>query len=106
MVDTIKLTSSQQAAIEAFKSFLEGNQQVFMLKGAAGTGKTTLLAEFLKILEDQKRDYGLMAPTGRAAHILGSKVGRKASTIHKGIYVLSELKSTSQNKEDEDDENY
>lgn len=104
MVDTIKLTSSQQAAIEAFKSFLEGNQQVFMLKGAAGTGKTTLLAEFLKILEDQKRDYGLMAPTGRAAHILGSKVGRKASTIHKGIYVLSELKSTSQNKEDEDDD--
>ena len=103
MVDTLKLTSSQQAAIEVFKSFLESDEQVLLLKGAAGTGKTTLLAEFLKILDGQTREYGLMAPTGRAAHILGSKVGRKASTIHKGIYVLSRLESTSQNKEDEDD---
>lgn len=104
MVDTLKLTSSQQAAIAAFESFLKGDEQVFMLKGAAGTGKTTLVMEFVHMLERGARGCFLMAPTGRAAHILGSKVGRKASTIHKGIYVLSELKSTSQNKEDEDDD--
>ena len=63
----IYYTSSQLSAIEAFKSFLEGDEQVFMLKGAAGTGKTTLVSEFLKILEGQKREFGLMAATGRAA---------------------------------------
>ncbi|MGM9845792.1 MAG: ATP-dependent RecD-like DNA helicase [Muribaculaceae bacterium] len=99
----IQLTSSQQAAIEAFKSFLKGDEQVFMLKGAAGTGKTTIVAEFVRMLDQEKREYYLMAPTGRAAYILGSKVGRKACTIHKGIYGLSELKSTSRNKDDEDD---
>lgn len=39
-------TSSQQNAIAAFNSFLEGDNQVFILKGAAGTGKTTLISEF------------------------------------------------------------
>lgn len=99
----MKYTESQQSAIAAFKEFLEGDEQVFMLKGAAGTGKTTLLTEFLKILEDQKQEYGLMAPTGRAAYIIGSKTGKPAYTIHRSIYSLSKLKSTSQNKEDEDD---
>lgn len=99
----IQLTKSQQSAIAAFREFLEGDEQVFMLKGAAGTGKTTLVTEFLKILEGKKREYGLMAPTGRAAYIIGSKTGKPAFTIHRSIYGLSKLKSTSQNKEDEDD---
>lgn len=98
-----KLTSSQLSAIATFKHFLESEDQVFMLKGAAGTGKTTLVSEFLKILEEQKREYGLMAPTGRAAYIIGSKTQKQAYTIHRSIYGLSKLKSTSQNKEDEDD---
>ncbi|MDE6562343.1 MAG: AAA family ATPase [Muribaculaceae bacterium] len=99
----MKYTESQQSAITAFKEFLEGYEQVFILKGAAGTGKTTLVTEFLKILEEKKREYGLMAPTGRAAYIIGSKTGKPAFTIHRSIYGLSKLKSTSQNKEDEDD---
>lgn len=97
------LTESQQAAIEAFRSFLAGDEQVFMLKGAAGTGKTTLVAEFLHVLEQEERQYSLMAPTGRAAYILGSKVEREASTIHRGIYGLSKLQSTGQDNDDEDD---
>lgn len=99
----LEFTKSQKSAIEAFKSFLESDSQVFLLKGAAGTGKTTLVSEFLKIMEAENREYGLMAPTGRAAYIIGSKTGKPASTIHKGIYGLSALKSTSQNKEDEED---
>lgn len=102
-MSNLQLTQSQQSAIAAFMDFLEGDEQVFMLKGAAGTGKTTLVSEFLKILENQQREYGLMAPTGRAAYIIGSKTGKPAFTIHRGIYGLSKLKSTSQNKEDEDD---
>lgn len=49
-----------------------------------------------------------MAPTGRAAYIIGSKTGKQASTIHRGIYSLSNLKQTIQNKEEnkkEEDEN-
>ena len=99
----LRLTQSQQSAIIAFKEFLEGDEQVFILKGAAGTGKTTLVTEFLKILEGNKRDYRLMAPTGRAAYIIGSKTGKPAFIIHRSIYGLSKLKSMSQNKEDEDD---
>ncbi|MDE5821684.1 MAG: AAA family ATPase [Paramuribaculum sp.] len=99
----IKLSASQDSVIDYFKTFLESDSQVFMLKGAAGTGKTTLVTEFIKILEEQKREYGLMAPTGRAAYIIGSKTGKPAFTIHRSIYGLSKLKSTSQNKEDEDD---
>lgn len=102
-MSTLKLTISQQSAIATFKEFLEGDEQVFMLKGAAGTGKTTLVKEFLKILDEQNREYSLMAPTGRAAYIIGSKTGKPAFTIHRSIYGLSKLKSTSQNKEFEDD---
>lgn len=97
-----KLTSSQQSAIDAFKVFIESDKQVLILKGAAGTGKTTLVSEYLKILDSEKREYSLMAPTGRAAYIIGSKTGRKASTIHRGIYGLTRLLSTSQNKEEDD----
>ena len=88
-MSNLQLTQSQQSAIAAFMDFLEGDEQVFMLKGAAGTGKTTLVSEFLKILENQQREYGLMAPTGRAAYIIGSKTGKPAFTIHRGIYGLS-----------------
>ena len=99
----MKYTESQNNAIVSFREFLEGSEQVFILKGAAGTGKTSLVTEFLKILDGQKREYCLMAPTGRAAYIIGSKTGKSAFTIHRSIYGLSKLKSTSQNKEDEDD---
>lgn len=98
----IQPTSSQQAAIDAFQSFLGSDEQVFMLRGAAGTGKTTLVAEFLKILDTAKRASKLMAPTGRAAYIIGHKTGREATTIHRGIYGLSKLKSTSSDHEEED----
>ncbi len=97
------LSNSQQAVVAAFRQFLKSDEQVFMLKGAAGTGKTTLVAEFLAILDAHKREYSLLAPTGRAAHILGGKTGRVASTIHKAIYSVTNLQSTSQHKEDEDD---
>ena len=95
---------SQKNAINRLKSFLANSSvQVFMLKGAAGTGKTTLVSEFLHILDEGKRGYRLMAPTGRAAYILGSKTNRKASTIHRGIYGLSKLKSTGQDSGGEED---
>lgn len=97
------LTQSQQSAVDAFRSFLKDDAQVFILKGAAGTGKTTLVSEFLKILDKERRFYGLMAPTGRAAYILGKKTDGPSGTIHHFIYLLTDQKSISQNKEEEDD---
>lgn len=44
-------TPSQQSAIQSFEDFLKSDSQVFMLRGAAGTGKTTLLKEFIAILQ-------------------------------------------------------
>lgn len=80
------LTKTQTQAVELFKQFMNSPRQVFMLKGAAGTGKTTLVTEFLKILCTQKRDVSLMAPTGRAAFIISHKTKHSAFTIHKTIY--------------------
>lgn len=99
----MQFTHSQQSAIATFLSFLNSDEQIFILKGAAGTGKTTLVSEFLKILDAQNREYALMAPTGRAAYIIGSKTGRPAFTIHRCIYGLTKLRSIGQNKDDEDD---
>lgn len=99
----LQITQSQINALSSFKEFLESDSQVFMLKGAAGTGKTTLVSEFLKILDEGNREYGLMAPTGRAAYIIGGKTGKLATTIHRAIYGLTTLKTTRQNKDDEGD---
>lgn len=52
--NTMEFTKTQLDAISAFKSFLKDDEQVFMLKGAAGTGKTTLVSEFIKILDSEK----------------------------------------------------
>lgn len=98
-----RLTSSQQDAVGAFEKWLGSRDQVFLLKGAAGTGKTTLVTEFIKILKDKRREAVLMAPTGRAAHILSSKTMHAASTIHRGIYSISELKHYGSDREDTDD---
>lgn len=102
-MENIQFTETQRKAIDSFRNFLSSTEQVFMLKGAAGTGKTTLLSKLIQILEESKREFALLAPTGRAAYILSSKTGIEATTIHRSIYGLKSLKSTSQNKETEDD---
>lgn len=57
-----------------------------MLKGYAGTGKTTLVGALVKVLSSERRAVVLLAPTGRAAKVLGGYAGRPASTIHGRIY--------------------
>ena len=58
----------------------------YILKGYAGTGKTTLVTTLVKTLPMIGMDYVLMAPTGRAAKVLGNYTQHYASTIHKKIY--------------------
>ena len=58
----------------------------YILRGYAGTGKTTLVTTLVKVLPMIGMDYVLMAPTGRAAKVMASYSQRPASTIHKKIY--------------------
>lgn len=62
---------------------------MFILKGSAGTGKTTLMKTMIKSLGD-KWNCVLMAPTGRAAFVLSQRTDRNASTIHRTIYTIEE----------------
>lgn len=60
--------------------------RVFILRGYAGTGKTSLVGALVKTLQAHKVPTRLMAPTGRAAKVFASMAGKTALTIHKSIY--------------------
>jgi exodeoxyribonuclease-5 len=59
---------------------------LYLLRGYAGTGKTSVLGAFVKALTQSKMKVRLMAPTGRAAKVLSKRSSREAFTIHKVIY--------------------
>ena len=81
-------TNDQSLAIESLSDFLFNKTKVsvFLLKGYAGTGKTTLMKTLVDNLHFNKMNFCLLAPTGRAAKVLSKYTKRKASTIHKKIY--------------------
>ncbi|MEQ5790591.1 AAA family ATPase [Muricauda sp. NFXS6] len=81
-------TEKQGLALNKLANFvLEGKKDdVFLLKGFAGTGKTTLVATLVSSLWKVKMSSVLMAPTGRAAKVMSVYSGNKAFTIHKKIY--------------------
>ena len=81
----MELTQQQNSVFEKIKAFMKSDASVFILRGYAGTGKTTMvkvIADYIK----QTRNVMLMAPTGRAAKVLSARTGEKACTIHKAIY--------------------
>jgi len=81
-------TAGQALLIRALAQFLAhpAADSVFVLKGYAGTGKTTLVSALVKILPRIGLGSVLLAPTGRAAKVLSNYSGNKAFTIHKKIY--------------------
>lgn len=62
-------------------------RSVFVLKGYAGTGKTSLVSALIQTLPHLRVDTLLLAPTGRAAKVISNYSGRPAYTIHKKIYM-------------------
>ena len=62
------------------------DRELFLLKGYAGTGKTSVIAAFVKALRQMRIKTVLMAPTGRAAKVFSKYSGYTAYTIHKKIY--------------------
>ncbi len=87
----IKLTNQQQHALDLLTQFINNDERVFILKGYAGTGKTTLMKELITVLKEQKINYNLWASTGRAAKILSNVTEVKAETIHSGIYQYTDF---------------
>jgi len=81
-------TKHQYEAFEVFSRFLNSNDDFscFILKGYAGTGKTTIISTLVKVLPQIKMRTVLLAPTGRAAKVITSYSSKKALTIHKKIY--------------------
>lgn len=96
------LTSQQQQVLNSIKEFLNNDVPVFILKGYAGTGKTTMISYIIEEIAKHEKAPLLMAPTGRAARVLSSKTKREANTIHRCIYELD----TIETKEDSDDIRY
>ena len=88
----MQLTQQQQDVLNKIETFIESDTPVFILRGYAGTGKTTMIKAIIDLVSPN-RTLALMAPTGRAARILGKKTGEHASTIHKAIYDRAHLVS-------------
>ena len=83
-----QLSNDQLKAIEIISDFITDKRtdSLMIIKGYAGTGKTTLVSGIIKVTESVKMKAVLLAPTGRAAKVLANYSGRSAFTIHKKIY--------------------
>jgi exodeoxyribonuclease-5 len=81
-------TSGQEELLKSLSVFLFSKEErpLFVLKGYAGTGKTSSMSTFVKQLWQTGKKSVLLAPTGRAAKVLGMYTGKAAFTIHKKIY--------------------
>lgn len=83
-----KPTEEQENAVKSFEDFLlsPSEDAVFLMKGYAGTGKTSLTAALVRTLDQLQWKTVLLAPTGRAAKVFSGYAGHPAYTIHKKIY--------------------
>lgn len=81
-------TSEQEKAVKSLSEFLTAprGEVVFLLRGYAGTGKTSLVGALVRTLDKLQQKSVLLAPTGRAAKVFSAYAGHPAFTIHKRIY--------------------
>ena len=85
---SFEATFSQKKVVEKLSNWLTAPDfsSIFVLNGYAGTGKTTLIAALVAVLDEISIPAVLLAPTGRAAKVLSRYSGKQANTIHKRIY--------------------
>lgn len=82
-------TSSQEVALQLITDYLfdpQASEKIFLLKGFAGTGKTSITNCLIKAIPLINHQAVLLAPTGRAAKVMSSFAKKQAFTIHKYIY--------------------
>ena len=83
-----KPTLEQEKVVKKLADFLfcQNSETLFLLRGYAGTGKTSLIGALVKTLDQLQQKCILLAPTGRAAKVFAHYAGHSAFTIHKKIY--------------------
>jgi ATP-dependent exoDNAse (exonuclease V) alpha subunit len=81
-------TAEQEHTLDVFTDFMLDRQEhtVMILRGCAGTGKTTLAGAIVRALVHLQQKLILLAPTGRAAKVFSLNAGHAAYTIHRRIY--------------------
>ncbi len=88
-------TLKQDIFFQKVSEFVTNNDtsEIFILKGYAGTGKTTIISTLVNYLQNVNKKYILLAPTGRAAKVISNYAKKPAYTIHKRIYFPKKNKS-------------
>ena len=83
-----KPTLEQEKVVKKLADFLfcRNSETLFLLRGYAGTGKTSLIGALVKTLDQLQQKCILLAPTGRAAKVFAHYAGHSAYTVHKKIY--------------------
>ena len=79
-------TPCQESLLQKVAAFVSDDDDIMIVNGYAGTGKTTAIASVISVMKEFKTKCVLLAPTGRAAKVLSSYAGQPAFTIHKHIY--------------------
>ena len=81
-------TEGQAKVLYHLSAFIltEKERPVYLLRGYAGTGKTTLVSTLVNTLPKIGMRYQLLAPTGRAAKVMSTYTGKPASTLHRKLY--------------------
>jgi len=81
-------TEGQLQVMNHLTAFLltKKSNPIYILKGYAGTGKTSLVGALVRLMENTRRGFVLMAPTGRAAKVISAYSGFASYTIHRKIY--------------------
>lgn len=87
----MELYPQQQEALNSIKEYLDNSDKVFILKGYAGTGKTTLMKKLIEVMQEKQLHFSLLASTGRAAKILANVTGCETKTVHSEIYKFTDL---------------
>ncbi len=87
----LNLSTDQESALTKLEAFVNNRVQVFILKGYAGSGKTTILKGLTEFLRAEEKEFVLMAPTGRAAKVIRERTCQEAYTIHKTIYSYEDM---------------
>ena len=88
------VTAKQDITLQLLAKFVlsDAGDETFLLKGYAGTGKTTIIGTVVKNLGKANKSSVLLAPTGRAAKVISNYSKKQAFTIHKKIYIPKSVK--------------
>lgn len=90
-------TPDQTNLMQVLNSFYEhdSRKKTFILRGYAGTGKTTFIQTIAKTYQQHDYEVVLLAPTGRAAKVMSDYTGQSASTLHRRLYDMAIAKGGS-----------